>query len=149
MDDFLQKFFPAVLANKRKVGASKNAYCKYNNQKLQAFTSSLYIAGLVSTLFASLVTRRYGRRPTMLIAGLCFVLGVLFNTSAQNLLMLILGRVLLGWGVGFANQASCWIIEFFCRRHALLISIQSRKKSGFSFPILDLISNLLMNPQHI
>ncbi|CAK9212610.1 unnamed protein product [Sphagnum jensenii] len=105
MDDFLQKFFPTVLANKRKVGASKNAYCKYNNQKLQAFTSSLYIAGLVSTLFASLVTRRYGRRPTMLIAGLCFVLGVLFNTSAQNLLMLILGRVLLGWGVGFANQA--------------------------------------------
>jgi hypothetical protein len=77
------------------------------------------------------------------------VLGVLFNTSAQNLLMLILGRVLLGWGVGFANQASSWIIEFYCRRHVLLISIQSRNKSGFGFPILDLISNLLMNPQHI
>jgi MFS family permease len=134
MDDFLQKFFPTVLANKRKVAASKNAYCKYNNQKLQAFTSSLYIAGLVSTLFASFVTRRYGRRPTMLIAGLCFVLGVLFNASAQNLLMLILGRVLLGWGVGFANQASSLISSSssFVVMH-LLISIQSRKKSGFSF----------------
>jgi MFS family permease len=144
MDDFLQKFFPTVLANKRKVAASKNAYCKYNNQKLQAFTSSLYIAGLVSTLFASFVTRRYGRRPTMLIAGLCFVLGVLFNASAQHLLMLILGRVLLGWGVGFANQASSLIIEFLCRTSCIVDFYSNITKENLDSvsnpgPILDLV----------
>jgi MFS family permease len=104
MNDFLGKFFPNVLANKLRSAQTSNTYCQYNDQKLQAFTSSLYLAGLVSTFFAAPVTRRYGRKPTMLIAGLCFCVGVVFNAAAQNLAMLIIGRVLLGWGVGFANQ---------------------------------------------
>ncbi|CAK9877158.1 unnamed protein product [Sphagnum jensenii] len=105
MNDFLAKFFPNVLANKLRSAQTSNTYCQYNDQKLQAFTSSLYLAGLVSTFFASPVTRRYGRKPTMLIAGLSFCVGVIFNAAAQDLAMLIIGRVLLGWGVGFANQA--------------------------------------------
>lgn len=106
MNDFLAKFFPRVLRNKLAAAKTSNAYCQYNDQKLQAFTSSLYIAGLVSTFFASWVTRNYGRKPTMLIAGLCFCLGVVLNAAAQEIVMLILGRVLLGWGVGFANQVN-------------------------------------------
>lgn len=41
----------------------------------------------------------------MLIAGVFFIAGVVFNVTAQNLAMLIVGRILLGCGVGFANQA--------------------------------------------
>ncbi|KAE8728137.1 Sugar transport protein 13 [Hibiscus syriacus] len=41
----------------------------------------------------------------MLIAGFFFIVGVVLNTSAQDLAMLITGRILLGCGVGFANQA--------------------------------------------
>ncbi|GLJ21728.1 hypothetical protein SUGI_0404980 [Cryptomeria japonica] len=103
MDDFLEKFFPVVYLKKKE--AHENAYCKYDNENLQLFTSSLYMAGLVATFFASYTTKNYGRRPTMLIAGLFFVGGVVLNTAAVNLLMLILGRILLGCGVGFANQA--------------------------------------------
>lgn len=103
MDDFLGKFFPQVL--KKKLAAKEDAYCKFNDQKLQAFTSSLYLAGLVSTFFASWVTRRYGRKATMLSAGVAFCVGVVLNAAAQEIVMLILGRVLLGCGVGFANQA--------------------------------------------
>jgi predicted MFS family arabinose efflux permease len=40
----------------------------------------------------------------MLIAGFFFIGGVIFNAAAQNLAMLIVGRILLGCGVGFANQ---------------------------------------------
>jgi MFS family permease len=40
----------------------------------------------------------------MLIAGVFFLVGVVFNGAAQNLAMLIVGRILLGCGVGFANQ---------------------------------------------
>lgn len=104
MDDFLEKFFPAVLAKKRAAAASESAYCKYDDQKLQAFTSSLYISALVSTFFSSYTTRHYGRKFTMLIAGLAFCLGVIFTAAAAEIIMLIIGRVLLGWGVGFANQ---------------------------------------------
>jgi MFS family permease len=40
----------------------------------------------------------------MLIAGLSFLCGATLNAAAQDLAMLILGRILLGVGVGFANQ---------------------------------------------
>ncbi|KAL2508880.1 Sugar transport protein 13 [Forsythia ovata] len=104
MDDFLKKFFPVVYRKAKEKGANSN-YCKYDNQGLQLFTSSLYLAGLTSTFFASYTTRRLGRRLTMLIAGVFFILGVIFNAAAQDLAMLITGRILLGCGVGFANQA--------------------------------------------
>jgi MFS family permease len=102
MDDFLGKFFPAVLRKKQEDKESN--YCKYDNQGLQLFTSSLYLAGLTATFFASYTTRRLGRRLTMLVAGVFFIVGVIFNGAAQNLAMLIVGRILLGCGVGFANQ---------------------------------------------
>ncbi|XP_068647433.1 sugar transport protein MST4-like isoform X2 [Aristolochia californica] len=103
MDDFLIKFFPVVYRKTRENLDSN--YCKYDNEGLQLFTSSLYLAGLTSTFFASITTRRLGRRLTMLIAGIFFIIGVIMNAGAQNLAMLIIGRIFLGCGVGFANQA--------------------------------------------
>ncbi|KAJ7539648.1 hypothetical protein O6H91_11G108200 [Diphasiastrum complanatum] len=105
MDDFLRKFFPLVYRKKQLAVATDSSYCKYDNQGLQAFTSSLYLAGLVATFAASYATRRFGRKPSMLVAGLFFIVGVVFNAAAMNLAMLIIGRILLGCGVGFANQA--------------------------------------------
>ncbi|KAK4767113.1 hypothetical protein SAY86_014863 [Trapa natans] len=104
MAGFLKKFFPVVY-RKTVLETDNGNYCKYDNQGLQLFTSSLYLAGLVSTFFASYTTRKFGRRPTMLIAGIFFLTGVILNTTAQDLAMLIIGRILLGCGVGFANQA--------------------------------------------
>ncbi|BBM99169.1 MFS transporter, SP family, sugar:H+ symporter [Marchantia polymorpha subsp. ruderalis] len=105
MDGFLKKFFREVYDRKHSANLNEGNYCKYDNQKLQAFTSSLYIAGLVATFFASYTSRRFGRRPTMQIASACFVIGTVLCAAAQNMAMLIFGRVLLGCGVGFANQA--------------------------------------------
>ncbi|CAF2013715.1 unnamed protein product [Brassica oleracea] len=105
MPEFLKKFFPVVYG-RVEVGADKNNYyCKYDKQGLQIFTSSLYLAGLTATFFASYTTRTLGRRPTMLIAGVFYIIGVVLNAAAQDLAMLITGRILLGCGVGFANQA--------------------------------------------
>lgn len=104
MPDFLEKFFPVVYNKTKEPGINGN-YCKYDNQGLQLFTSSLYLAGLTATFFASYTTRRLGRRLTMLIAGMFFIVGVVLNAAAQDLAMLIFGRILLGCGVGFANQA--------------------------------------------
>nr|GMD66109.1 sugar transport protein 13 [Ipomoea batatas] len=97
MDPFLEKFFPVVYRNTKNKNLNSN-YCKYDNQGLQLFTSSLYLAGLTATFFASYTTRRLGRRLTMLIAGCFFILGVILNAAAQDLAMLIIGRILLGCG---------------------------------------------------
>lgn len=104
MDNFLLYFFPAVYARKQK--ASESNYCKFSDPLLQAFTSSMYIAGLVATFVASQTTQKLGRRPTILVAGCLYLVGVCLITSAQNVIMLMLGRVILGCGSGFGNQAA-------------------------------------------
>ncbi|XP_065019179.1 sugar transport protein MST3-like [Musa acuminata AAA Group] len=104
MDSFLSKFFPEVLA-KEKADKSTNQYCKFDSQLLTSFTSSLYLAALIASFFASSVTRAFGRKWSMLGGGLTFLVGSALNGAAVNVLMLILGRILLGIGVGFANQS--------------------------------------------
>ena len=42
----------------------------------------------------------------MLTGGLVFLAGAIINAAAQNIAMLIIGRILLGTGVGFANQVN-------------------------------------------
>ncbi|XP_030489574.2 sugar transport protein 13-like [Cannabis sativa] len=104
MPDFLKKFFPVVYKRTQEKGLDSN-YCKYDNEGLQMFTSSLYLAALIATFGASYTTRSLGRRLTMLIAGIFFIIGTILNAAAINFVMLVLGRLMLGCGVGFANQA--------------------------------------------
>lgn len=104
MEPFLKKFFPVVL--RKAADAKTNIYCVYDSHVLTAFTSSLYIAGLAASLVASRLTRAVGRRNTMIIGGLTFLIGAALNGGAENVAMLILGRILLGFGVGFTNQAT-------------------------------------------
>ncbi|KAJ6292455.1 hypothetical protein OIU78_024598 [Salix suchowensis] len=103
MPSFLRKFFPSVY---RKQKASiTNQYCRYDSQTLTMFTSSLYLAALLASLVASIVTRKFGRKLSMLSGGVLFCAGAVINGFAKAIWMLILGRILLGFGIGFANQS--------------------------------------------
>ncbi|KAI8004843.1 Sugar transport protein 8 [Camellia lanceoleosa] len=102
MDDFLIKFFPKV--HERKLHAKEDNYCKYDNQLLQLFTSSLYLAALIASFGASKACRIFGRKPTILVASLFFIGGAGFSALAEHKWMLILGRILFGIGVGFGNE---------------------------------------------
>lgn len=104
MEEFLTKFFPQVLRTINEKSAHDTQYCKYDNQLLQLFTSSLYIAALVASFFASTVTRIFGRKISMFTGGVAFLIGAFLNGFASNIEMLIIGRLFLGVGVGFANQ---------------------------------------------
>ncbi|MCO5568206.1 hypothetical protein L7F22_021902 [Adiantum nelumboides] len=103
MEDFLIKFYPSVYRKKQDV--KQDNYCKYDNQVFQLYTSCLYMAALLATFLAGSITRKRGHRTTMLMAGILFSVGTILGVAAENLAMLILGRVLLGCGLGFANQA--------------------------------------------
>lgn len=104
MESFLAKFFPEVSSGTK--DAKHDAFCKYDDQWLTAFTSSLYIAAMLSSLVASRVTRTVGRQAVMLMGGVLFLVGSAINAGAVNVAMLILGRMLLGFGVGFTTQAA-------------------------------------------
>ncbi|WCJ26170.1 Sugar transport protein 1 [Euphorbia peplus] len=105
MDPFLKHFFPDVYEKQSSVKPAENKYCTYDNQILILFVSSLYIAAVLSSVCASDITRNSGVRTTMLTGGYLFAVGALFNGFAQNLWMLIVGRLLLGFGIGCTNQA--------------------------------------------
>jgi len=104
MVPFLKKFFPSILRNAS--GSEVNMYCVYDSEVLTLFTSSLYLAGLVSSLAAGRVTTKFGRRNTIMLGGAIFLVGGVLNGAAQSIAMLIFGRILLGLGVGFTNQVS-------------------------------------------
>ncbi|KAL3624954.1 Transcription factor stp1 [Castilleja foliolosa] len=90
---------------KQQADDSTNQYCKFDSQTLTMFTSSLYLAALVSSIVAATVTRKLGRKLSMLMGGVLFCAGALINGFAQGVWMLIVGRILLGFGIGFANQS--------------------------------------------
>lgn len=110
MDDFLKEFFPKVYRRKQ-LHLKETDYCKYDNQILTLFTSSLYFAGLVSTFGASYVTRQRGRRASILVGSISFFLGGVINAAAVNVAMLIIGRIFLGIGIGFGNQVRSLLVK--------------------------------------
>ena len=73
-------------------------------QALTLFTSSAFLAAAVATLLAGALSQAAGRRVSMAVAGCLFVVGVGMTAGAGATWMLIAGRVLLGLGIGFANQ---------------------------------------------
>ena len=45
-----------------------------------------------------------GRRGVMVTGGVAFIIGAVPQAAAQNIPMLVLGRICLGVGIGFANE---------------------------------------------
>ncbi|GAU48711.1 hypothetical protein TSUD_303240 [Trifolium subterraneum] len=138
MDPFLTRFFPDVYAKEHNIKASTNQYCKFNNQTLTLFTSSLYVAALVASLGCSPLTRLFGRRLTMFSGGVLFLAGATMNGFAQKVWMLIVGRLLLGFGIGCSNQVSFGataslmsaMITGGCNVLATIVSIATVDKFG-------------------
>lgn len=105
MDDFLIEFFPHVYERKH-AHMAETDYCKYDDQMLTLFTSSLYFAALISTFGASSVTKNKGRRASIIFGSISFFIGAVMNAAAVNITMLLLGRIFLGIGIGFGNQVN-------------------------------------------
>ncbi|KAI3458328.1 hypothetical protein Pfo_014991 [Paulownia fortunei] len=140
MEPFLKKFFPKVYT-RMKEDTSISNYCKFDSQLLTLFTSSLYLAGLIASFFASLVTEAFGRKPSMLAGGAAFLVGAALNGAAFNMYMLIFGRVLLGVGVGFTNQAvPLYLSEMALPKHRGAISNGFQFSLGIGFLAANLIN---------
>lgn len=101
MKPFLELFWPGMLTAQE----SSSPYCKFEDPTLALFVSSLFLAGALTAIIGSAVTTKFGRKTSMLLGGGFFLAGAVLCGSAQHIAMLILGRVFLGFGVGFGNQA--------------------------------------------
>lgn len=98
--DFQRRFFPEVLEHQ----GEGDAFCKYNDPLLQLFVSVLFLAGIFGAFIGSFTSKRLGRRPTMMLGGLFFLIGAVLMAPAVHVAMLIVGRVAMGLGVGICVQ---------------------------------------------
>ncbi|KAI9388342.1 hypothetical protein POPTR_009G048500v4 [Populus trichocarpa] len=86
-------FIPFWEYERKRRPLHKTDCCKYDNQILALFTSSLYLGPFK------------GRSASILCGSISFFCGAVINACAMNIAMLIIGRLLLGVGIGFSNQA--------------------------------------------
>lgn len=73
----------------------------------------------------------------MVIAGAWFFIGAVINAASQDLAMLYIGRIFLGFGVGFANQSVS--LSFSCAPKEPFVSAECCKAFaglGLSCPLL-------------
>lgn len=72
--------------------------------KAGAVVAVMSAGSFVGALVAGVLSDRLGRKETILIAAICWVVGSTLMCAAQNLGMLIVGRIINGLAVGGASM---------------------------------------------
>jgi sugar porter (SP) family MFS transporter len=73
---------------------------------IEIITSWVTLGAMVGALVAGVLTERLGRRFTIVLAALIFVVGALLEALSPNTTVLVIGRLVLGAGVGIASVAA-------------------------------------------
>ncbi len=72
----------------------------------EIITSWVTLGALGGALAAGLLADRYGRRPTILVAAGLFTIGAAVEAFAPGPAVLVVGRLIVGFGVGVASVAA-------------------------------------------
>jgi sugar porter (SP) family MFS transporter len=72
----------------------------------QIIAGSILLGAVVGALTSSWLSERRGRRGTLLLIAVLFVIGALWSSLAPTPLLLSLGRLVLGFAVGGATQTA-------------------------------------------
>ena len=73
---------------------------------IEIITSWVTLGAMAGALAAGALTERYGRRASILLAAAVFVVGALLEALSPNTFALVIGRLVLGAGVGVASVAA-------------------------------------------
>jgi sugar porter (SP) family MFS transporter len=122
---------------------------------LFGFSVSCLIWGCIfGNFFAGPLSDRIGRKPTLLISALLFIVSSLITAFAGGIVVFIIGRILAGVGVGFAilvapvfiaevapPKKRGWLVSF----NQLLIVIGLSSAYFVNYFILNLVEDPLTN----
>jgi len=72
----------------------------------QVIAAAILLGAVIGALTCSRLSESRGRRKTLLLVAVVFVVGALWAALAPNPTMLILGRLVLGFAVGGATQTA-------------------------------------------
>ncbi len=72
----------------------------------QVIAASILLGAVLGALICSRLSERRGRRGTLVLVAIVFVVGAVWAALAPNPLLLSLGRLVLGFAVGGATQTA-------------------------------------------
>ena len=72
----------------------------------EIITSWVTLGALFGALFAGALADRLGRRVTILMAAFLFTIGAVLESLAPGIVILVIGRLVVGFGVGVASVAA-------------------------------------------
>lgn len=74
---------------------------KSKNSTLQGFVVATFVIGaVIGALLCSWSGDRFGRRKVIFFAAICALIGIILEASSFGLAQFIIGRVILGFGIG-------------------------------------------------
>ncbi|KAK4235999.1 general substrate transporter [Achaetomium macrosporum] len=89
--------------------ASKNFLAYFNTDTgtpiIGAINSTFSGGAVFGSLMGGLTMDRYGRRKTIMIGALIALVGSILQGAAQNLAMILVGRIIAGWAVGLLSMS--------------------------------------------
>jgi sugar porter (SP) family MFS transporter len=77
-----------------------------SNTMVEVVTSWVTLGALFGALAAGVLADRFGRKTALITAGTLFVLGALTQSLAPDTAILVIGRFIIGFGVGVASVAA-------------------------------------------
>jgi len=72
----------------------------------QVIAASILLGAVIGALTCSYLSERRGRKGTLVLIAIVFVVGAIWSALAPNPLLLSLGRLVLGFAVGGATQTA-------------------------------------------
>lgn len=82
-------------------------YFHHPNSSMQGFiTSSMSLGSFFGSLTSSFVSEPFGRRASLMICALLWIIGAAIQSSSQNVAQLVIGRFISGMGVGFGSSVA-------------------------------------------
>lgn len=92
------------------LGGSDTPYLKYFNHPnatIQGFiTSCMPLGSFFGSIASTFISEPFGRRASLLICALLWMVGAAIQSSAQNRAQLMIGRIISGVGVGFGSSVA-------------------------------------------
>lgn len=77
-----------------------------NNSEQEWIVSSMMLGAAIGAIFSGWFSSQLGRKKSLLIGSILFIIGSLCSAFSANLEILILSRILLGFAIGIASYTA-------------------------------------------
>ncbi|NWU16423.1 GTR10 protein, partial [Cephalopterus ornatus] len=100
--------------------------------KQEVVVSAVLIGALLASLAGGVLIDRHGRRRAILVSNLVLLVGSLVLTLARSFMVLVIGRVTVGFAISVSSMACCIYVSEMVAAHrrGLLVSLYEAGITG-------------------